>query len=259
MIRDIPVSIQKEIRLLHRKKGRDDKQKFFVEGTRIVKEAIKENVEIDYVVITDLIEKTHLLVKLLEDRGVDIYVSTDKVMKELSDTDTPQGIIAVIPYLKNVDNPYDDVVLVLDSIQDPGNMGTILRTADAAGVSRVIMSKGSVDVYNPKVLRSTMGSIFRVPIERHSDLESTILELKREGYITLAMHLKGQKNYYDVNLRNKVVIVVGNEANGMKDNIANVCDELVKIPMRGRIESLNASVSASIMMYEVLRQKMKSI
>lgn len=256
MIKDITVSIQKDIRSLHRRKIRDEKKKFFVEGIRIVEEAIQEDVNIHYVVISDSFGRHHPIVQSLVDKGIDIYISKDKMMRELSDTDTPQGIMAVMDYVESLPNLDEDMIVILDSIQDPGNMGTILRTADAVFVNRVIVSKGSVDVYNPKVLRSTMGSIFRVPIERTDNLVNSIIQLRHEGYKVIATHLRGEKNHYDVELKNKIAIVVGNEANGVRDEVVSVCDELIKIPMRGRTESLNASVSAGVVMYEALRQKL---
>lgn len=257
MIKDITLGIQKDIHSLHRKKSRDEKKKFFIEGVRIVEEAILENVNIDYIVISDTFDRDHKIVRLLVDKGINIYVSRDKMMKGLSDTETPQGVIAVVDYINILPNLNEDVIVVLDSIQDPGNMGTILRTADAVGVNRVIVSKGSVDVYNPKVLRSTMGSIFRVPIEKVDDLVSSIIKLKSEGYNVVATHLEGEKNHYNVNFKNKVAIVVGNEASGVRDEVAISCDELIKIPMRGKTESLNVSVAAGVVMYEALRQRMK--
>lgn len=257
MIKNITSSVQKEVRALHRKKGRDNKRRFLVEGVRIVEEAVEESANVDYVVVAESFDMEQPLGKLLIDRGVNIYISTDKVMKELSDTDTPQGIIACVKYIENSPILDEDMIVILDSIQDPGNMGTILRTADAVGVNRVIVSRGCVDIYNPKVTRSTMGSIFRVPIERANDLVDAIVTLKRDGYKVIVTHLGGKKDLYDVDLRNKVAIVIGNEANGVHDDVANICDELIKIPMRGKTESLNASVSGAVVMYEALRQKMQ--
>ena len=225
-----------------------------------MKEAIQENINIKYIIVSETLKNNDEINLLLKNTNVDIYLATDKIIKELSDTDTPQGIIAVIPYLKLDDNKLkndkEKTFLILDTIQDPGNMGTMIRTADATGTDKIILSKGCVDIYNPKVLRATMGSIFRTNIMLVDDLKSYINELKTKDFLVLAAHLGGTKNYFDINLKGNVAVVIGNEANGIRQEVADVCSNLIKIPMLGKIESLNAGVSASVILYEVLRQKM---
>lgn len=133
-------------------------------------------------------------------------------------------------------------------------MGTIIRTADAAGMTGVIVSKGCVDVYNPKVLRSTMGSIFHIPICQSQDIFETMDRMKKRGIKICAAHLEGSCDYFDLEYKNNIAIVIGNEANGISEEVKNFADILVRIPMPGRAESLNASVAAGILMYEILRK-----
>lgn len=146
-------------------------------------------------------------------------------------------------------------IVILDSIQDPGNMGTIIRTADAAGFRGIIISKGCVDPYNPKVLRTTMGSIFHIPLHLCDNLKKTLTEIKASNIRIYATHLKGSKNYYETDMTGNVAIIIGNEANGISNESQLMADELIRIPMPGKAESLNASVAAGLLMYESLRQR----
>ena len=151
----------------------------------------------------------------------------------------------------------DDVIVALDDIQDPGNLGTILRTVDSCGLKQILLSKGTVDSYNPKVVRSTMGAIFRVKIIECEDLVKTIKEMKKHHFKLQVTSLDADKTIYDVNYKKKI-IVIGNEANGVSKEIQNMADEKVKIPMLGKTESLNASVATGIVLYEYTRQKLIS-
>ena len=146
--------------------------------------------------------------------------------------------------------------MVLDGIQDPGNLGTILRTIDSVGLSQVIVSKETADSYNPKVVRSTMGAIFRVNVIESEDLLQTLKNLKKHKYKIMATSLETNNSIYDVEY-NKKVIVIGNEANGVSKNVLEYADEKIKIPMLGKTESLNASVATSIILYEYVRRKIK--
>lgn len=251
----------KDIKALHLKKNREAQNLYFVEGIRFVKDAIDNGQTIVKVVISDKLESLNGGNRLIEKVNTvcsDVYLVPEKLFKEISDTQTPQGILAV---LQKREFEFGTVieqgtsVVVLDSLQDPGNVGTIIRTADAAGVSAVILTKGCVDIFSPKVLRSTMGSIFHMPIFEGVQINETIGLLKKSGYKIIAAHLEGKNNYYDEELTCKSAIIVGNEANGISDETASISDKLVKIPMPGKAESLNAAVAASIMIYEIVRQK----
>ena len=195
-------------------------------------------------------------------KGSSLLVVSDTVFKSVSETKTPQGILAVVEmpdyglldkgFLEQAYTKNGKIkLLVLEDTADPGNLGTIMRTAEAAGVTGVIMGKGTVDIFNPKVVRSTMGSIFRLPFAYVEDLKETIKELKNQGISFYATHLKGKKSYKDIKYSDRSAILVGNEARGLSDEVADLADTYVLIPMQGKVESLNAAVAAALMMYEV--------
>lgn len=253
----------KEIKSLKKKKDREEKGLFFIEGLRFVNEAFDENIEVISVLMSEQFTSGDDGRKLLSAGTAGkykCYILPDNLFKEISDTENPQGIMAVVKArrykLEELVNGCR-LLVVLDSIQDPGNMGTIIRTADAAGADGVILSKGCVDLYNPKVLRSTMGSIFHLPVYISDNLVETVSLLKSKGIFTIAAHLKGGKNFYDLDMKDATAIIIGNEANGISDEVAGCADELVRIPMPGRAESLNASVAAGLMIYEAVRQRLQ--
>ena len=167
---------------------------------------------------------------------------------------TPQGILAVIKKKKS-SQILGNVVFALDNLQDPGNLGTIVRTLDCAGINSLFLSKGTVDLYNPKVIRSTMGAIFRVDCFEEVDLENKLLDLKEKGYKVVVTALDANIWHYDLDFKEKYVFIIGNEAKGVSKEIQNLADIKVKIPMLGRTESLNASVAASLIAYENVRAK----
>lgn len=183
---------------------------------------------------------------------------SESVMRQISDTKTPQGIIAVARMpeysLDSILEREEGILLILENVQDPGNLGTIIRTAEGAGVSGIIMSKDTVDVFNPKVARATMGSVFRVPFLYVEDLLDIIPRLRENGYTSFAAHLKG-KNLYEEDFRGKVAFFIGNEGNGLTDKLTAQSERKIKIPMEGKLESLNAAIAAALLMYEAKRQK----
>lgn len=186
-------------------------------------------------------------------------VVDDKVFKAISDTITPQGILCVIrrreyslEELLKKENP---CFILLEDIQDPGNLGTILRTAEGAGVTAVIMNKGTVDVYNPKVIRSTMGSVFRMPFVYVDDLGKTVDVLKYHGIGVYAAHLKDSVAYDKRSYLEGTAFLIGNEGNGLTDELTAMATGCVHIPMEGHVESLNAAVATSILVYEAYRQR----
>jgi TrmH family RNA methyltransferase len=249
----------KEIKSLQLRKNRDSKGLYFIEGTRFISEALNSGENIEKIIISEKLEDSNKdLIQKIQDRKISCSLVSDKLFAELTDTKTPQGILSVIKK-KNYD--YNDIVsrgsfiVLLENLQDPGNAGTIIRTADAANASAVILSKGCVDIYSPKVLRSTMGSVFHIPIIEGMNINEAVSDLKSSKYKIIVSHLKGTNNYFEENLKQKCAIIVGNEANGVSEETSALADSLVKIPMPGRAESLNASVAASIMIYEMVRQR----
>lgn len=250
--------IVKNIKKLKEKKYRDEEKKYVVEGIKLVEEAIMENAKISQIVVCEdcindgTIDK-NLMYEIAKYNC--IYVS-EKVFNVLTDVNTPQGILAVIDKASNRDNiSYDeDIILVLDGIQDPGNLGTILRTLDSIGLKQIVLSEKCADPYNPKVVRSTMGAIFRVNIIEVKNIVDTLKEIKKNKYKIMATSLEGAESIYDADY-NKKVIVIGNEANGVSKEVLSIADEKIKIPMLGKTESLNASVATGVILYEYVRRK----
>ncbi|MBU3199640.1 RNA methyltransferase [Clostridium estertheticum] len=246
----------KDIRKLKEKRYRTSSNMFLVEGFRFVEEALDSGFEVVHIFISARgeVKFENSSIKNKLQVNTKVYGVSDSLFKNICDTDNPQGIIASVRN-KPVEIKYDNGFYMLaDRIQDPGNMGTIIRTAHAAGALGVILTKGTVDIYNEKTLRATMGSIFKIPIIYDNDL-SLVQKLKMSGFKLVTSSLATDKNFYDVDLKEKIIIAVGNEGNGISDEVYEICDLKIKIPMPGGAESLNAAVAASIMMYEVVRQK----
>ena len=224
----------KSIRKLKDKKYREIENKYIVEGIKLIREAIEENASIDTVVVCeDCMENGTIDQKLLYEiaKYNCVYVS-QKVFSAVTEVTNPQGMLAVINRENKKDdlNYDEDVIVVLDDIQDPGNLGTILRTVDSVGLHQIIVSKGTADTYNPKVVRSTMGAIYRVKVIESDDLVGTLKEIKKHKYKILATSLGAQESIYDVDYERKV-IVIGNEANGVSEEILKLADQKIKIPM----------------------------
>ncbi len=246
----------KDIKKLKEKKHRKDSNMFLVEGFRFAEEALDSDFEVVHIFVSargqSKYENSSVKNKL--QANTKVYSISDSLFKSICDTENPQGIIATVRN-KVVEIRYDHGFYILaDKIQDPGNMGTIIRTAHAAGALGVLITKGTVDIYNEKTLRSTMGSILKIPIIYDSDL-SIVQKLRNGGFKLITSSLDTDKNFYDVDLKEKVIISVGNEGNGISAEVYNISDLKIKIPMPGGAESLNVAVAASIMMYEVVRQK----
>ena len=250
--------------LLKKAKERKTTKNFVVEGPRMVVEAPVEALKAVYV--SESFEKNpenkSLLVELKAkcEKATAIYeVVADNVFKSVSDTQTPQGIMAVVAMpeytLEQLLNGDKTHLLLLESIQDPGNLGTMVRTGEGAGVTGIIMNKTTVDLFNPKTIRSTMGSIYRVPFYVTEDLSQTMKELQAKGISLYAAHLKGEHAYDEEDYTKACGFLIGNEGNGLSDEIANLADTYIKIPMEGHVESLNAAISATLLMYEANRQR----
>ena len=247
--------IVKHIRKLRDKKWRDETGEFLIEGAKMIEEAVREKAKIKMIIVCEELNQNPIpkdvLYKVAKEKI--IYVN-DKVFKILTDVNTPQGILAVIE--KNIEKEIDfskDLFLILDNIQDPGNMGTILRTADSVNLKQIIVPKGNADCYNPKVVRSTMGAIFRVNVIEVDDLKSAIKEMKKHKIQILATDLETDISIYDVDYK-KSAIVIGNEGNGVSKEILEFADKRIKIPMPGKTESLNAAVATGIILYQAIRK-----
>lgn len=256
MITSMANQQMKHLTLLMKKaKERKKEQVFVTEGIKMFTEAPKESVTAVYVAESFLKKEEHQ--SCLE--GYSYEIVSDAVFREVSDTQTPQGILAVVRMpkyeLKDLLKGERTHLIILDSLQDPGNLGTIVRTGEGAGITGIIMNRTTVDLFNPKTIRSTMGSIYRIPYLITEDLLQTMQTLKQEGVSLYAAHLKGQAFYDAFDYTKACAFLIGNEGNGLSDEVAEEADTYVKIPMEGHVESLNAAISASLFMYECSRQR----
>ena len=247
----------KHVKKLKEKKYREEYNEFIVEGIKMIQEAINEKAKIKQVIVCEDCKNSGGIPKdlLYEIAKYDCVYVSEKVFTQMTDVSNPQGVMAIIDKSGTGEAEIDfkaDLLLVLDNIQDPGNMGTILRTADSINLKQILVSKGTSDVYNPKVVRSTMGAIFRVKVIECENLVKTIKELKKHKINVYATDLKTDKSIYDVNYK-KSAIVIGNEANGVSNEVLEAADLRIKIPMLGKTESLNAAVATSIILYEAVR------
>lgn len=250
-------SLIKRLKKLKEKKYRDEYGEYVIEGIKLIKEAVQENADIKHIVVCDGCDNSEMIESHLkyEMARLDFIYVPENIFKMISAVESPQGILAVIgkPNKEGISLD-EDIILALDDIQDPGNLGTILRTADSVGLKQILISKGTADIYNPKVVRSTMGAIFRVKVIECEDLKQTLKNLQEKEYKVVCTSLKAKKSIYQIEYKKKI-IVIGNEANGVSKEIQNLADEKVIIPMLGKTESLNASVATGVILYEYVRQK----
>lgn len=184
---------------------------------------------------------------------------SEEVFERMSDTRTPQGILTVLNRpvygMKDLLRGDCPLLLLLEDIQDPGNLGTMVRTGEGAGITGVIMSSQTVDIYNPKTIRATMGSIYRVPFLYVEDLGETVRSLRKNNIHVYAAHLQGRTYYSSLSFREGTAFLIGNEGNGLRRETAMLAESYLKIPMEGEVESLNAAIAASLLVYEAHRQR----
>ena len=254
--------IKEAVALLAKKKERDRRGLFVVEGGKMFGEAPAQQISRVYLAQSAEKEMTAKYGDKLS--GLSCEIVADDVFARMSDTVTPQGILCLVrqqrysieEILQGSDKK-QMLFIMLEDIQDPGNLGTIFRTAEAAGADGVIMSSRTADIYNPKTIRSTMGAVFRVPFLYTGDLFSVIKMLQGRGTAVYAAHL-GAVDFYDAyDYRQSTAFLIGNEANGLREETAGCADALLGIPMEGKVESLNAAVASSILLYEAYRQRRK--
>ena len=249
----------KEIKNLEKsKKDRDEQGIFVTEGIKLCREAPAKWLRAVFSTSEFAEEHPDFFSELPKDIQVVKDIRRER-FAGLSDTKSPQGILSVVRKpefdLEETLSKPDPFFVLLENTQDPGNAGTILRTAEAAGVDAVFLTAGAVDLYNPKTIRSTMGSIYRVPHFYVKDIDALLSEFSERGIRTHAAHLKGTHNYTDADYTCGTVILIGNESRGLSDELSARADELMKIPMCGQVESLNAAMAAGILMFEVRRQR----
>ncbi|CAI3206167.1 RNA methyltransferase [Clostridium neonatale] len=249
-------NLLKETKKLKERKHRNRNNKYIIEGFRLIEEAFKADLPIEYLIITkeENEKMTTYIEKYLKD-DIKIYLMSDSLFKELISTEQPQGILAVANMQNNYLKENGSFYLLCDKVQDPGNLGTIIRTAHAAGVDGIILTKGTVDIYNEKTIRSTMGSLFYIPVVYDDENLSLVKKLKEESFKILVTSLETDKDFYEEDLKGRILLTVGNEGNGVSDEIHEIADTKVKIPMPGNAESLNVAIATSVIIYEKIRQE----
>ena len=242
--------------LIQKAKARREQDVFITEGIKMFLEADLEQIKEVYV--SESFYGKGTAREKIEQCNYEIL--SDELFKKVSDTQTPQGVLCVIKQyhykLEDLFKKENPLFLILEDIQDPGNLGTMVRTAEGAGVDGVIMTKGTVDIYNPKTIRSTMGSVYRMPFFYTEDLLGVMKKLQERNVTLYAAHLKGTQFYHQLDFKGATAFLIGNEGNGLKEETAKAADAYMKIPMEGKVESLNAAVASVILMYEAARQRM---
>lgn len=231
---------------------------FLVEGIKMFEEMPEEKAREVYVSeAAERVLRQPAIAEKLCRTGYELV--SEEVFRKMSDTQTPQGILCVVERpkydLEQLLSAERALLVVLENLQDPGNLGTIIRTGEGAGITGIVMNRGTVDIYNPKTIRATMGSVYRVPFVCVEDLREAVTAMRKRGIRSYAAHLSGQKRYDDCSFQEGTALLIGNEGNGLTPELANMADEYLKIPMEGQVESLNAGVAAALLMYEAHRQR----
>ncbi len=244
----------KSLKTLQQKKHRDEQKSFLVEGKRSVAEAVKFNQGIELILLShDMAEKDVDFISEIENHSIRYEVISAKEIDSISDVRNSQGVIAKLGFLETISFEKSLLpdkkarIIILDSVSDPGNMGTIIRSADWFGMDGIIVCGDSVDIYNPKVVRSTMGSIFHLPVILTSETIPVIEDLKKNGYLIFAADLNGEP-YNKIKYPLKTAVVFGNEAHGISAVFSDLTDKKITIPKIGNAESLNVAISAGIIM-----------
>jgi len=242
------------VQLQNKSKIRKENKEFVVEGIKMVEEAPKDRIVKVY--ISENFTKTNE--ETVKKIDAEYEIVSDNVFSQMSDTKTPQGILAIVKMLDySMNDLIKDIPLIaiIENLQDPGNLGTIIRTGEGAGISGVLMSSNTVDIYNPKTIRSTMGSIFRVPFVYENDFLNAIDFIKNRNITIFAAHLDGKNSYTEEKYSGPSAFLIGNESNGLTESAAKKADVLIRIPMCGKVESLNAAIATTVLLYEARRQR----
>ena len=247
--------IKKIKKLQKNAKDRKEAKVFLVEGSKMVFEAPKNQMK-EFYMSESFSKKNASKIKKLE---CPYEVVSDELFLMISDTKTPQGILAVIEqkcyFLEEMLKENSPMLLILEGIQDPGNLGTIFRTAEAAGVTGILMDKDCADAYNPKTIRGTMGAIYRIPHVTFLDIEETLEKIKEAGVCLIATDLKAKKHFDKEDYKGAIGFIIGNEGSGLSNLAVSLADKAVKIPMKEKAESLNAAIATSLLVFEAFRQR----
>lgn len=242
--------------LQERSRNRRKAGAFVVEGVRLVEEALQSGWHTQFVLFTNKLDARGMrIVEAYRQKNVEVLQTTPEVMKTASDTQTPQGILAILSTQPPILPKEISFLLILDNVRDPGNMGTLMRTGLAAGIDALILPPGNVDHFSPKVVRAAMGAHFRLPIAtmHWEEIEAIVKPL--DVYLADAL---GTQAYDQINFQNPTALIIGGEADGAGPEARCLCDQTIQIPMPGGIESLNAAVAGAVLLFEVVRQRQLS-
>jgi len=256
-------SIIKHLRSLSDPKQRKKEQAFLIEGVKVVEEALRDNLGVTMVVASPTLVQHHGkgVLKLAENRSKDVLWISDKLLDVVSESKTPQPVMAVVTMKEYSENTLlandSGLIIIAHQLQDPGNLGTIIRTAEAVGASGIALSPNTVDPYSTKAIRASMGSILRIPVVRIGDVSEFVSAGKQQGFQTVATVLTGDKVHFDVDLNKPTIVILGQEGAGLPNELMPFVDLQIRIPMAKTIDSLNVATSAAVILYEALRQRMK--
>ncbi len=253
----------KYLKSLSLARNRQKEGRFVIEGVRIVEEALGRTGSVEKLVVTPHAatdDRVSMLVETAAEQGVETMWVADRVADYIADTRTSQGILALVRPVEFTEDDLEGgqvpIIVLTHLLQDPGNLGTIIRVAEAAGIGGVVSTPGTVDFFNPKALRATMGSIFRMPTVRTDSLEGFVERFRAKGYQIVAAMVSAKKYYFEVELTKPTVVMLGQEATGLPVEAYALSDAQISIPMATMMDSLNVASAASIILYEAVRQKL---
>jgi len=249
----------KSLQDLKQKKGRIQQGKFLIEGVHLCREALRSEITLELLIYTqEGFESPEVkdVVVTAQRRGISNQRVSPSALKALADTVTPQGVMAVV---REMPHPHGatrgNILVLLDQVRDPGNVGTIIRTADAAGANEILLSRESADPFSPKVLRSSQGSIFHLPVETDIDPTAVVPELKAKGFRIFIADPRARRLHTQVLYPRRFLLAMGNETQGVRQELQPLGDELIRVPILGRAESLNVAMATGVILYEALRQR----
>jgi len=258
MITSLQNPLVKQMRKLHSAKQRSQQGIFLLEGTHLLEEAYAANYPLECICCTSQWQENHQqLWQQLSHLGSRVEVVSPEVLQAIATTINPDGVVATATRQQGQEVPYTGISLALETLQDPGNLGTIIRTAAAAGASGLWLSADSVDLDNPKVLRASAGQWFRLPMVVSQDLRQTVLQCQAAGMQAIATLPTAKMTYWQVNWQLPSLILLGNEGAGLSADLAAIADLQVQIPLCGGVESLNVGIAAALLLYEARRQRSK--
>ncbi len=253
--------IIKNLRSLSDAKHRLKEKTFLLEGTKMVEEALRDNLGVAAVIAAPSLMRHHGkgILKLAESRGVEVVWITERLMDAVAESKSPQPIMAVVNMRLHTEEALlansANLIVVAHELQDPGNLGTIIRTAEAAGASGIAVTPRTVDPYNAKTVRASMGSILRLPVVSVEDLHGFLRKCRQQGFQTLATVLTGEKTHFDIDLTMPTVVILGQEGAGLPEEMMADIDLRIRIPMATTVESLNVATAAAVILYEAIRQR----